>query len=106
MAALIHEVIANAMPMVQLWFLYRILPYNPNILKPLAAGIVAAIGALVLRAWLPASGDLLLTLLHMVIVLAIYAVVIQRLGLSSEELMMVKRIRHRVGVLLARRTSS
>jgi O-antigen/teichoic acid export membrane protein len=104
-AALIHELVANMLPMAQLWFLYRILPYNPHILKPLAAGIIAAVGAFVLRAWLPAS-DLLLTLLHMVVVLAIYAIVIQRFGLSSEELMMVKRIRHRVGVLISRRTSS
>lgn len=105
LAALIHEVVANALPMVELWFLYRILPYNPNILKPLAAGFLAAGGALVLRAWLPASHDLLLTLLHMVVVLAIYAVAVQRFGLSSEELMMINKVRHRVGRLLSRRTS-
>lgn len=102
MAALIHEVIANVMPMIQLWLLYRILPYNPHILKPLAAGVLAASGALVMRAWVPASGDLLLIILQMVVVLAIYAVVVQRLGLSSEELMVVNRLRRRVGLLLSR----
>ena len=105
-AALIHEVVANVLPMIQLWFLYRILPYNPNILKPLTAGVIAAVGALLLRAWLPASNELLLTLLHMVVVLAIYAAVVQRFGLSAEELMMVSRIRRRVGGLISRRMSS
>jgi O-antigen/teichoic acid export membrane protein len=105
MAALIHEVVANVLPMIQLWFLYRILPYNPHILKPLAAGVLAAGGALALRTWLPAGNDLPLILLHMVVVLAIYATVVQRLGLSSEELMVVNRIRRRVGLLLSRRTS-
>jgi O-antigen/teichoic acid export membrane protein len=106
LAALIHEVVANALPMVELWFLYRILPYNPNILKPLSAGVLAAGGALILRAWLPATDNLLLTLLHMVVVLAIYMAAVQRFGLSSEELMMVKRIRQRVGLMLSRRMSS
>jgi O-antigen/teichoic acid export membrane protein len=106
LAALLHEIVANALPMLQLWFLYRILPYNPNIMKPLGAGVIAAGGALLLRAWLPALDDLLLTLLHMVVVLAIYAVVVQRLGLSSEELLVVNRIRRRVGLLLSRRTSA
>lgn len=105
-AALIHEVVANVLPMVQLWLLYRIVPYNPHILKPLAAGVLAASGALALRAWLPASNDLLLTIFHMVVVLAIYAAVVQRLGLSSEELMIVNQIRRRVGVLFSRLTPS
>lgn len=106
LAALLHEIVANALPMLQLWFLYRILPYNPNIMKPLAAGVIAAGGALLLYAWLPASDDLLITLLHMMVALAIYAVVVQRLGLSSEELLVVNRIRRRVGLLLSRRASS
>jgi O-antigen/teichoic acid export membrane protein len=105
-AALIHEVIANVLPMIQLWFLYRILPYNPHILKPLAAGVLAAGGALVMRTWLPSSGNLLLTILHMLVTLAIYAAVVQRFGLSSEELMVVNRIRRRVGTLLSRLTPS
>jgi len=106
MAALIHEVAANVLPMIQLWFLYRILPYNPHILKPLAAGVLAASGALLLRFGLPASGDLPLTILQMLVVLAIYTAVVQRLGLSSEELMVVNRIRHRVGMLFSRLTPS
>ena len=106
MAALIHEVVANVLPMIQLWFLYRIVPYNPNILKPLGAGVLAASGALLLRAWLPASDDLLLTILHMVMVLAIYAAAVQRFGLSTEELLVVNRLRRRVGLLFSRLTSS
>jgi O-antigen/teichoic acid export membrane protein len=105
LAALIHEVIANLLPMVELWFLYHILPYNRNILKPLAAGSIAAAGALLLRAWVPTSNDLLLTLLHMLVVLAIYAAIVQRFGLSSEEVMLMNSIRRRVGLLLSRRAS-
>jgi O-antigen/teichoic acid export membrane protein len=105
LAALIHEVVANALPMAELWFLYRILPYNPNILKPFTAGVLAAAGALALRAWLPAD-NLLLTLFHIMVVLVIYMAAVQRFGLSSEELKMVNRIRQRVGLMLSRRPSA
>jgi O-antigen/teichoic acid export membrane protein len=95
MAALIHEIVSNALPLVELWFLYRILPYSWAFLKPLTAGIVAAGVALFVRFRLPVSDDLISILLQMVVVVGVYLLVIQLLGLSTEERKMVNRLRRR-----------
>lgn len=102
-AALIHEIIANSLPLVQLWILYRIVPYSWAFLKPLAAGIAAGGVAMLIRVWLPLSNQLIPILLQILLVLGIYALVIQLLGLSLEERQMVDRVRWRVAALLARR---
>lgn len=102
-AALIHEVIANSLPLVQVWRLYGILPYSRGFLKPLAAGAFAAGLGLLLRVLLPASNQFPLVFLHVFAVLAAYAAGLQLLGLSMEERRMVTRLRRRVSVLLLRR---
>ena len=95
-AALIHEIISNSLPLVQLWIMYRILPYNWDFLKPLTAGTAAAVVALLLRTWLPASDQLISILLQISLMLGVYILVIQLLGLSLEERQMVSRLRRRV----------
>jgi O-antigen/teichoic acid export membrane protein len=104
MAALIHEVIANLLPLVEVWFLYRILPYSWAFLKPLAAGIAAAGVTLLVRAWLPAPDQLLSLFLQILSMLGVYALAIQLLGLSLEERQMVNKLRRRVTSLIPRRS--
>jgi O-antigen/teichoic acid export membrane protein len=103
MAALIHEFIANLLPLVQVWFLYRILPYSWAFLKPLTAGAVAAGVGLLLRVWLPVTDQLIPILLQILVVLGVYVLVIQLLGLSLEERQVVNRLRWRVAALISRR---
>lgn len=102
MAALIHEVIANALPLVQVWILYRILPYSWAFLKPLTAGIAAAAAAFLVRVWLPVSNQLIPTLLQILLIVGVYALAIQLLGLSLEERRAVNRLRLRVTSLISR----
>jgi O-antigen/teichoic acid export membrane protein len=103
MAALIHEIIANALPLVQVWKMYRILPYSLAFLKPLTAGAIAAGVALLIRVWMPSSDQLIPTLIQMALMLGIYALVIQLLGLSLEERRMVNKLRWRMTALFSRR---
>jgi O-antigen/teichoic acid export membrane protein len=103
MAALIHEIIANALPLVQVWKMYRILPYSLAFLKPLTAGAVAAAVALLIRVWIPSSNQIILTLIQMALMLGVYALVIQLLGLSLEERKMVNKLRWRMTALFSRR---
>lgn len=102
MAALIHEIIANLLPLVEVWFLYRILPYSWAILKPLTAGIAAAGVTLLVRVWLPVSSELLSILLQVLLMLGVYALAVQLLGLSLEERRMVDKLRWRVTSLIWR----
>jgi O-antigen/teichoic acid export membrane protein len=103
MAALIHELIANALPLVQVWKMYRILPYSLAFLKPLTAGAVAAGVALLIRVWMPSSDQIIPTLIQMAMMLGVYALVIQLLGLSLEERRMVNKLRWRMTALFSRR---
>jgi O-antigen/teichoic acid export membrane protein len=102
MAALIHEVVANGLPMVEVWFLYRILPYSWAFLKPLAAGLAAAAVTLLVRVWMPVSDQLISIILQILVMLGVYALAIQILGLSLEERQMVNKLRRRVTSLLPR----
>lgn len=101
-AALIHEIISNSLPLVQVWILYRILPYSWAILKPLTAGIAAAGVVLLIRLWLPVSDQLIPILLQILLILGVYMLVIQLLGLSLEERQVVNRLRWRVAALISR----
>jgi O-antigen/teichoic acid export membrane protein len=102
-AALIHEIFSDVLPMVELWFLYRILPYSWPFLKPLAAGLAAAGVALFIRFRLPVSNDIISILLQMLVVVGVYMLVIQLLGLSIEERQMVNRLRRRAMSLFSPR---
>ena len=101
-AALIHEIIANVLPLVEVWFLYRIIPYSWAFLKPLTAGAIAAGVSLLIRVWLPVSDQLIPTFLQILLMLGVYALAIQLLGLSLEERQMVNKLRWRVSALLSR----
>jgi len=105
LAALIQEVTANLLPLIQVWFLYRLLPYNRSITKPVLAMLMAAGTALAARLWL--TGTTLVEIgLLVFLIMAVYAAVIQFLGLSTEEKLMVKRLRSRIGVLIFRNQES
>jgi O-antigen/teichoic acid export membrane protein len=103
MAALLHEIVANALPLMQIWRLYGIVPYSVAFLKPLTAGAVAAGVILLIRIWIPVSDQLISTLIQMAVVLGVYALVIQLLGLSMEERRMVNKLRWRMTALFSRR---
>jgi O-antigen/teichoic acid export membrane protein len=94
--ALIVNAVINNLRMVQVWYLFRILPFNRTFLKPLAAGLTATAAALL--ALLLAGGELNLFLLigQVAILFVVYAGVIYLLGLPDEERAVINRLWRRV----------
>jgi O-antigen/teichoic acid export membrane protein len=103
LAALIHEVVANVLPLGQVWRLYHILPYSLQILKPLAASALAIGGGLLMRQILPLSSNVLVTASHILVVLGVYALTIRLMGFSHEDRSMIRQIARPVRLLFSRR---
>jgi O-antigen/teichoic acid export membrane protein len=101
-AALILELVANLLPLVQVWFLFRILPYNQNFLKPVIAGLTAVLVSLATRQFILPLTGILETILHILLLLAVYLGVTLALGLSTEEQAILTRVRRRTGFLFSR----
>jgi hypothetical protein len=58
---------------------------------------------LLLRVWLPVTDQLIPIILQILVVMGIYVLVLQLLGLSLEERQVVNRLRWRVAALISRR---
>ena len=103
-AALASEGAINLIRLLEVFVLFRLLPYNRGFVKPIAAGLVALAAAGVMGQWLPAAASsLLYTAIHALIVLAVYVGTIVLLGLSPEERTVLVRLRRRAGALLPSR---
>jgi len=102
-AALIHEVIANLLPLGQVWRMYRIMPYSAQILKPVAAGVLGVGTGLLLREILPSGQNLLVLASHIVMVLAVYGLTLRLIGFSKEDRTMIRQIARPVRLLFSRR---
>lgn len=95
LAILLGELIVNVLRLLQVAFLFRIWAYDRTFLKPvLAAASAAAVGLLGAQVLPPGSDTLRGALLALVIV-AVYGTTLVALGLSAEELLVLRRIRAR-----------
>ena len=101
-AVMAGEMIVNVLRLIQVYVLFKLLPYNRGFLKPLVAAAAAAAGALLLGIWLPAGSNLLHAALGGTLLLLIYAGVIYMLGFSKEELFMLNGLKSRTSKLAAR----
>jgi len=102
LAALIAESAVNVLRLVQVYILFRLLPYNRSFAKPIVAGVAALIGALVVGTRLPAEPNILVMAIYALIVLAVYGGMLLLLGLSPEERSMLARLRRRASAVLSR----
>jgi O-antigen/teichoic acid export membrane protein len=102
MAILIGELVVNLLRLIQVFLLFRILPFNKSFAKPVAAIALALASSLFLNLWLPADSNYLLTILHMALVITLYAVMILLLGLTKEEQTMFALVRQRVQRVVSR----
>jgi O-antigen/teichoic acid export membrane protein len=98
-AALVHEFIANILPLVQIWYLYRLLPYNRDLLKPILAGLSMLVVWMLTSRIFPVHENLLVAAANMLFLFAIYAAVTILLGFSPEERTLFTRFRRKFGVL-------
>jgi O-antigen/teichoic acid export membrane protein len=101
-AALAAAIVVNLMRLVEVFFLFRLLPYNQDFFKPILAGFVALLVAWGIRQSFATETNLFYTLINMILLLAIYAGVILALGLSQEDRVVLSRLSQRMRAVLSK----
>jgi O-antigen/teichoic acid export membrane protein len=101
LAALISITYINFLRMIEVYFLYRMLPYNQSLLKPLTAGLVTLVVTLVITRWFPDEAGFLYLAMGVVLILVIDVVMLQLLGFPPEERMVLGRARQRASTVLS-----
>lgn len=102
-AALVGEGAINLLRMGQVYWLFRILPYNWSFVKPLAAAVLAFVTVWILRVWLPPDVSLLYTIVNTVAMLTVYAGATLLIGLSPQEREMYSLARQKMVTRIGRR---
>ena len=98
-AALVHEVISNLLPLVQIWFLYRLLPFSQGLIKPILAGLAMAATWMATNRWFPSQPDQMnyfVIGLHILFLCSIYLAVTLLLGFSPQERALFARFKRRI----------
>lgn len=104
-AALATSIVGNVLRLVEVYVLYRMLPYNMSFLKPVLSGLVALAVAWGLDRLLPMQVVLLRTAIAVIALLAAYAAMILLLGLAPEDRMVLTRVVKRFFPMLSNRHS-
>jgi len=99
-AALAAAIIINVLRLLEVFALFRLLPYNWSFLKPVVAAAVVLLVARSIDFLFPAQTNLVFTIINMLILIVAYGGIILLLGLSEEDLMVLTRVRRRVLALL------
>ena len=94
-AVMIGEGTVNFLRLIQVYILFKLLPFNKGFIKPVIAAAVAAGGALLLGIWLPAGTNLINAALGGVLLLLLYVGTTYALGFSKEEAFMLDGLRNR-----------
>lgn len=82
----------NVARLVEVFIMFRILPYNTSFFKPIAAGVVAAGAGVVIRQMLHTDATLIYALANMVLLLLVYTAVLLVLGFSPEDQVVINRL--------------
>lgn len=82
---LIQTILANFLPLLQVWYLFRIWPYNISFLKPLAATAAAFASVWLMKSLLFTGSNLVEIIVMVLVLLLVYAGVTLLLGLSEED---------------------
>ncbi len=90
----------NIIRTIEVFVTMRFLPYNKSFVKPVVAGVAAALATRGMAQWFLAKGDLISTGLNMGFLLITYAAMILMLGLSEEDQMVITRLRGRLTAIL------
>ncbi len=101
-AALVGEASVNLLRLAQVYYLFRLLPYSRDFLKPLAAALAALLVALAVGRWLPPGESLINAAAGAIALVAVYGVLVLRLGFSPEERAMALAARRRAGGVVSR----
>jgi O-antigen/teichoic acid export membrane protein len=91
-ASLAGAVTVNLLRLLEVFILFRLLPYNSSCAKPVVAGLVALAAAWGMRQLLPIQTDLFFLAMNVILIFAVHAGVILLLGLSQEDRAVLARV--------------
>lgn len=89
-AVLVGEGSVNLLRLLQVYVIFRILPFNLSFIKPLIATGVAVAGVFLIGVWLPGEASLINAAIDTIVMCLVYAAVLLLLGLSLEEINLFK----------------
>ena len=95
LAVLAGETLVNTLRVVQVYFLFRLLPYNASFFKPVLAGMAALIVTLMAGNWLPVMIGNLQVVLQIVLLVSVYIGAILVFGLEPEDRAILARVKKR-----------
>ena len=101
-AALVGELIVNLIRIIEVFVLFRMLPYDRTVLKPIGAAVMAVASVLVIGQWLPAEASPIHTAIHVLVMLGVYLGATQVFGLAAEERAMLGHLRRRASAVFSR----
>ncbi len=102
-AALVGVTITNSLRLFQVWFLFRLIPYDRSFVKPILAAVAATAAGLVAGRWLPGTESVIVTIVSGVaIVFMVYFGLLILLRLPPEERTVFERLQRRVKILSLR----
>jgi O-antigen/teichoic acid export membrane protein len=102
LGSLAAAVMASTLTVTEVFILYRLLPYNASYLKPVLAGLVAALVGLGIQRLVPITLELVRSAVAATLFIAAYVMVLSILGLSQEDRVLLAQVRQRVAGPLAR----
>jgi O-antigen/teichoic acid export membrane protein len=94
-AALVGEIVVNTMRVIEVYILFRLLPYSVGFFKPVLAGLFALLVTLAARNLFPASGNFIQVAALMAILVFLYASGVILFGIEPDDRVVLGRIRRR-----------
>lgn len=101
-AALASTAISNLLPLIEVFFLYRLLPYNLSFIKPTLAGVIVVVTILWIQQWLAIEIGLISLIVNSSILLTLYFTIVLLLGLSEEDRLVLSRLYKRLSIKFSR----
>ena len=101
-ATMVSVLLVNLLRIVEVYVLFRFLPYNRSFVKPVVAGLVAAAVSWAVLQVFHTKAHLIYTAMNALLLYAVYVGMIWLLGLSSEDRAVLARLYARLRTALAK----
>jgi O-antigen/teichoic acid export membrane protein len=102
-AVLLSVVYVNLLRIIEVWVIFRILPYNIGFIKPVLAGLAACAAAMLTARLFDQSVPLVLLIGESVIIFLVMAAILLLLGLAPEDRLIADQLFQRVNSIYIRK---
>lgn len=91
----------NLLRVLQVWYLYRVQPYNLSYIKPITAGAAAVITVLFLQWLIPVTDGFIFTAIQIFALISVYLITLFMIGVLPEDRVVLSRVYKRMVSLLS-----